>query len=58
LKAKEKLFDKENGDLNDCAIIDLIETALQDYKNGAILECRKNLRAVERAITNFEKNYF
>jgi len=58
MKIKYKYFDNKTKELNDKDIIDGLESALSDYKDGAILECRDTLNAISRAITRFEKCEF
>lgn len=58
MKIKYKYFDNKTKELNDKDIIDGLESALQDYKDGAILECRDTLNAISKAITRFEECEF
>ena len=52
-----KLYDEVAMELNDRAIIDAIKSALNDYSNGSIIECRDTLEKVVDAITEFEREY-
>ena len=55
MKIKYKYFDNKTKELNDEDIIEGLESALRDYKDGTILECRDTLNAISKAITRFEE---
>lgn len=52
-----KFYDGLTMELNDRAIMNAIKDALNDYSNGAIIECRDTLEKIVDAITEFEREY-
>ncbi len=46
-------YDKKSKELKDQEIIDAIQDALYDYKDGAIIECRDELASVIVSIDAF-----
>lgn len=57
MKIQYKFYDPKTKELNDNDIIEALEAAIQDYKNGAILECRDTLQKISKAITKYEEEY-
>lgn len=55
--AKNKYYDPELKELRDKAIIQDLQMAMQDYDDGAILECKNILKQIISAINLFEKEY-
>lgn len=46
-------YNKKSKELKDQEIIDAIQDALYDYKDGAIIECRETLARVIDSIDTF-----
>ena len=46
-----------NNELLDKKILAAIESAYSDYENGELVEAKKTLKAIVKAIEAFERNY-
>ena len=54
---KREFYDLKKKDLNDADILEGLKEAIEDYNNGAILECRDTLFRIVRAISEYERGY-
>lgn len=57
MSKKNKFYLAAENELDDRAIINAIKEALNDYRQGAILECRDTLKSVVNAINKFDKEF-
>lgn len=57
MSKKNKFYLSAEKELDDRAVINAIKEALNDYRQGAILECRDTLKQIVNAIDKFDKEF-
>lgn len=57
MSKKNKFYISSEKELDDRAVINALKQALNDYRQGAILECRDTLKQIVNAIDKFDKEF-